>query len=90
MMYQNTSWNEGGNVYRIVDGTIYLADLGALDGWKELENLKSLESLKGLETLKDLSKLKDSKYLKKRMKADTWKHFEENMGMLEKRLEGLE
>ena len=28
MMYQNTSMNEGGNVYRIVDGTLDLADLG--------------------------------------------------------------
>ena len=26
MMYQNTSMNEGGNVYRIVDGTLDLAD----------------------------------------------------------------
>ena len=28
MMYQNTSMNVGGNVYRIVDGTLDLADLG--------------------------------------------------------------
>ena len=28
MMYQNTSMNAGGNVYRIVDGTLDLADLG--------------------------------------------------------------
>ena len=84
MMYQNTSMNAGGNVYRIVDGTLDLADLGVLDGLKgleslqgleglkNLENLKSLESLKGLKNLKDLGKLKDSEYLKKQMDADSW------------------
>ena len=96
MMYQNTSMNAGGNVYRIVDGTLDLADLGVLDGLKGLEslqgleNLKSLESLKGLKNLKDLGKLKDSEYLKKQMDADSWKRFEESMEMLEKRLEDLE
>lgn len=96
MMYQNTSMNAGGNVYRIVDGTLDLADLGVLDGLKGLESLqgleglKSLESLKGLKNLKDLSKLKDSEYLKKQMDADSWKRFEESMEMLEKRLEDLE
>ena len=102
MMYQNTSMNAGGNVYRIVDGTLDLADLGVLDGLKgleslqgleglkNLENLKSLESLKGLKNLKDLGKLKDSEYLKKQMDADSWKRFEESMEMLEKRLEDLE
>lgn len=96
MMYQNTSMNVGGNVYRIVDGTLDLADLGVLDGLKGLESLqgleglKSLESLKGLKNLKDLSKLKDSEYLKKQMDADSWKRFEESMEMLEKRLEDLE
>ena len=102
MMYQNTSMNAGGNVYRIVDGTLDLADLGALDGLKGLESLqgleglkslesfKSLESLKGLKNLKDLGKLKDSEYLKKQMDADSWKRFEESMEMLEKRLEDLE
>ena len=39
MMYQNTSMNAGGNVYRIVDGTLDLADLGVLDGLKGLEKL---------------------------------------------------
>lgn len=102
MMYQNTSMNVGGNVYRIVDGTLDLADLGVLDGLKGLESLqgleglksleilKSLESLKGLKNLKDLGKLKDSEYLKKQMDADSWKRFEESMEMLEKRLEDLE
>lgn len=102
MMYQNTSMNAGGNVYRIVDGTLDLADLGVLDGLKGLESLqgleglkgleslKSLESLKGLKNLKDLGKLKDSEYLKKQMDADSWKRFEESMEMLEKRLEDLE
>ena len=102
MMYQNTSMNVGGNVYRIVDGTLDLADLGVLDGLKgleslqgleglkSLESLKSLGSLKGLKNLKDLSKLKDSEYLKKQMDADSWKRFEESMEMLEKRLEDLE
>ena len=102
MMYQNTSMNAGGNVYRIVDGTLDLADLGVLDGLKgleslqgleglkSLETLKSLESLKGLKNLKDLGKLKDSEYLKKQMDADSWKRFEESMEMLEKRLEDLE
>ena len=102
MMYQNTSMNVGGNVYRIVDGTLDLADLGVLDGLKgleslqgleglkSLERLKSLESLKGLKNLKDLGKLKDSEYLKKQMDADSWKRFEESMEMLEKRLEDLE
>ena len=99
MMYQNTSMNEGGNVYRIVDGTLDLADLGVLNGLQGLESLqglegleglKSLESLKGLKSLKDLGKLKDSEYLKKQMDADTWKRFEESMEMLEKRLEDLE
>ena len=102
MMYQNTSMNVGGNVYRIVDGTLDLADLGVLDGLKgleslqgleglkRLESLKSLESLKGLKNLKDLGKLKDSEYLKKQMDADSWKRFEESMEMLEKRLEDLE
>lgn len=89
MMYQNTSMNAGGNVYRIVDGTLDLADLGVLDGLKGLESLqgleglKSLESLKGLKNLKDLGKLKDSEYLKKQMDADSWKRFEESMEMLE-------
>ena len=82
--------NVGGNVYRIVDGTLDLADLGVLDGLKGLESLKSLESLKGLKNLKDLGKLKDSEYLKKQMDADSWKRFEESMEMLEKRLEDLE
>ena len=96
MMFQNTSMNAGGNVYRIVDGTLDLADLGVLDGLKGLESLqgleglKSLESLKGLKNLKDLGKLKDSEYLKKQMDADSWKRFEESMEMLEKRLEDLE
>ena len=102
MMYQNTSMNAGGNVYRIVDGTLDLADLGVLDGLKgleslqgleglkSLESLKSLDSLKGLKNLKDLGKLKDSEYLKKQMDADSWKRFEESMEMLEKRLEDLE
>ena len=102
MMYQNTSMNVGGNVYRIVDGTLDLADLGVLDGLKgleslqgleglkSLESLKSPESLKGLKNLKDLGKLKDSEYLKKQMDADSWKRFEESMEMLEKRLEDLE
>ena len=102
MMYQNTSMNAGGNVYRIVDGTLDLADLGVLDGLKgleslqgleglkNLENLKSLESLKGLKKLKELGKLKDREYLKKQMDADSWKRFEESMEMLEKRLEDLE
>ena len=96
MMYQNTSMNVGGNVYRIVDGTLDLADLGVLDGLKGLESLqgleglKSLESLKGLKNLKDLGKLKDSEYLMKQMDADSWKRFEESMEMLEKRLEDLE
>ena len=102
MMYQNTSMNVGGNVYRIVDGTLDLADLGVLDGLKGLESLqgleglksleilKRLESLKGLKNLKDLGKLKDSEYLKKQMDADSWKRFEESMEMLEKRLEDLE
>ena len=96
MMYQNTSMNAGGNVYRIVDGTLDLADLGVLDGLKGLESLqgleglKSLESLKGLKNLKDLGKLKDSEYLKKQMDADSWIRFEECMEMLEKRLEDLE
>ena len=102
MMYQNTSMNAGGNVYRIVDGTLDLADLGVLDGLKgleslqgleglkSLESLKRLESLKGLKNLKDLGKLKDSEYLKKQMDADSWKRFEESMEMLEKRLEDLE
>ena len=87
MMYQNTSMNEGGNVYRIVDGTLDLADLGVLDG---LQGLESLQGLEGLQSLKDLGKLKDSEYLKKQMDADTWKRFEESMEMLEKRLEDLE
>ena len=93
MMYQNTSMNVGGNVYRIVDGTLDLADLGVLDGLKGLESLQGLEgleSLKGLKNLKDLGKLKDSEYLKKQMDADSWKRFEESMEMLEKRLEDLE
>lgn len=42
MMYQNTSMNVGGNVYRIVDGTLDLADLGVLDGLKGLESLQGL------------------------------------------------
>ena len=46
MMYQNTSMNVGGNVYRIVDGTLDLADLGVLDGLKGLESLQGLEGLK--------------------------------------------
>ena len=87
MMYQNTSMNVGGNVYRIVDGTLDLADLGVLDGLKGLESLQGLE---GLKSLKDLGKLKDSEYLKKQMDADSWKRFEESMEMLEKRLEDLE
>ena len=94
--------NVGGNVYRIVDGTLDLADLGVLDGLKGLESLqgleglksveslKSLKSLKGLKNLKDLGKLKVSEYLKKQMDADSWKRFEESMEMLEKRLEDLE
>ena len=41
MMYQNTSMNVGGNVYRIVDGTLDLADLGVLDGLKGLESLQA-------------------------------------------------
>ena len=49
MMYQNTSMNVGGNVYRIVDGTLDLADLGVLDGLKGLESLQGLEGLKSLE-----------------------------------------
>lgn len=101
MMYQNTSMNEGGNVYRI-DGNIDLANasnwedlkrlegLQGLEGLKSLENLKSLESLKGLKSLKDLSKLKDSEYLKEQMDTDTWKRFEKSMEMLEERLENLE
>ena len=51
MMYQNTSMNVGGNVYRIVDGTLDLADLGVLDGLKGLESLQGLEGLKSLESL---------------------------------------
>ena len=43
MMYQNTSMNEGGNVYRIVDGTLDLADLGVLDGLQGLESLQGLD-----------------------------------------------
>lgn len=95
MMYQNTSMNAGGNVYRI-DGNIDLAnasnweDLKRLEDLRGLEGLKSLESLKGLKSLKDLSKLKDSEYLKKQMDADSWKRFEESMEMLEERLENLE
>ena len=54
MMYQNTSMNVGGNVYRIVDGTLDLADLGVLDGLKGLESLQGLEGLKSLESLKSL------------------------------------
>lgn len=49
MMYQNTSMNVGGNVYRIVDGTLDLADLGVLDGLKGWKSLQGLEGLKSLE-----------------------------------------
>ncbi len=51
MMYQNTSMNVGGNVYRIVDGTLDLADLGVLDG------LKGLEKLTGLRRFEESGKL---------------------------------
>ena len=47
MMYQNTSMNVGGNVYRIVDESL-----------KSLESLKGLKNLKDLGKLKDSEYLK--------------------------------
>lgn len=77
-----------------------LKKLESLKGLGDLENLKkleenALEGLKNLENLKnqglkELSKLKDNESLRIQMDAKSWKQFEKNMEMLEKRLEELD
>jgi hypothetical protein len=67
MMYQNTSMNAGGNVYRIVDGTLDLADLGVfgrferigkLTGLRRFEEFGKLEKSGKPERIKEFERLR--------------------------------